>query len=262
MGGYKSKKKNTGFDKTALFIWQQAISRPVAEPGNFEVVIHRALLNYFMVGPQYHFIFNVSVFELEAVGNSVVDILGYTPAEFTLSLFLDNIHPSDRPFFLNFENKVKDFLVVLPVDKLMKYKVSHDFRIRKKNGGYIRILQQSTVIEHDDTGGISRTFATHTDISHIKTSGEPTLSIIGLDGEPSYINIDVEKVFSVSTEVLTAREKEILKLLMAGNLSKQIAVILGINKQTVDRHRKNMLSKNGLNNTSELVGKALREGWI
>jgi len=254
--------KNRKFDKTALQIWKQAISGPVEQEQNFEVIIHKTLLNYFMVGPQYHFIFNASMLELEHVGKPIFDILGYTPSEFSLAFFLNNVHPLDRPHFLNFENKVKDFLVALPLNKLMKYKVSHDFRIRKKDGEYLRLLQQSTVIEHDDTGGITRTFATHTDISHIKPDGIPSLSIIGLEGEPSYINIDVEKIFSVSPEVLTPREKDILELLMAGNLSKQVAAILGISKQTVDKHRRNMLSKNQLSTTGELIGKAIREGWL
>lgn len=250
------------FDTAALEIWQQAISSPVEKQANFELVIHKALLSYFMVGPQYHFVFNASMFELENVGENVFEILGYPSSEFNLSLFLDNIHPQDRPYFLNFENKVKDFLVALPVNKLMKYKVSHDFRIRKRNGEYARILQQSTVIEHDETGGVTRTFATHTDIGHIKQHGIPTLSIIGLDGEPSYINIAVEKIFSISSYTLTPREKEILRLLAIGKLSKQVAAILGISKQTVDKHRKNMLIRNKLNNTGELIGKAIQEGWL
>jgi DNA-binding CsgD family transcriptional regulator len=53
-----------------------------------------------------------------------------------------------------------------------------------------------------------------------------------------------------------------LTLLMEGRLSKEISQILKISKQTVDTHRKNMLGKKKLSNTSELVGKAIRHGWI
>ena len=42
----------------------------------------------------------------------------------------------------------------------------------------------------------------------------------------------------------------------------KISSILNISKQTVDTHRKNMLHKNNLNNTGELVAKAIRYGWI
>jgi len=65
-----------------------------------------------------------------------------------------------------------------------------------------------------------------------------------------------------SDEVLTRREKEILLLLTEGKLSKEISEALNISKQTVDTHRKNMLSKNKVTNTGELIGKAVKEGWI
>ena len=175
---------------------------------------------------------------------------------------MDKSHPDDRPYFLNFEHKAAQFLAMLPIKKLMKYKVRYDYRVQKKSGEYIRVLQQSTAIEHDENGGIIRTLSIHTDITHLKPEGKPVLSFIGLDGEPSYINVDVEKVFTVSNEFLSKREKEVLTLLIEGKLSKEIGDILHISKQTVDMHRKNMLHKNKLSNTAELISSAIRKGWI
>lgn len=83
-----------------------------------------------------------------------------------------------------------------------------------------------------------------------------------MDNESSYVDIDLQNIFSKSKEDFTAREKQVLKLLIEGKLSKQISSILNISKQTVDTHRKNMLHKKNLNNTSELVGKAITLGWI
>ena len=83
-----------------------------------------------------------------------------------------------------------------------------------------------------------------------------------MDGEPSYIDVGSKNIFIESKEELTAREKQILQLLIEGKLSKEIGIILNISKQTVDTHRKNMLHKNNLSNTSELIGKAIRYGWI
>ncbi|MGZ3999990.1 MAG: helix-turn-helix transcriptional regulator [Mucilaginibacter sp.] len=37
---------------------------------------------------------------------------------------------------------------------------------------------------------------------------------------------------------------------------------MNISKETVDRHRKNMLNKTGLNSTGELIAKSIRQGWI
>lgn len=61
---------------------------------------------------------------------------------------------------------------------------------------------------------------------------------------------------------MSKREKDVLILLIEGKLSKEIGDILHISKQTVDTHRKNMIRKNNLNNTGELIGKAIRSGWV
>ena len=144
----------------------------------------------------------------------------------------------------------------------MKYKVRYDYRVKKNDGGFIRILHQSTIIEHDQNGGIIRTLGVHTDITHLKAKGKPVLSFIGLDGEPSYIDVDVDKIFTISNEILSKREKQILLLIMEGSLSKEISELLHISKQTVDTHRNNMLIKTKAKNTSELITKAIKQGWV
>ena len=83
-----------------------------------------------------------------------------------------------------------------------------------------------------------------------------------MNGEPSYHNVALNNIYIESKEELTRREKEVLKLLIDGKLSKEISYILNISKQTVDTHRKNMLHKKNLNNSGELIGKAIRYGWI
>ncbi len=107
-----------------------------------------------------------------------------------------------------------------------------------------------------------RSLAVHTDITYLKQEGKPTLSFIGMDGEPSYIDVGTKNLFIESRDELSVREKQVLRLLIEGKLSKEISVILNISKQTVDTHRKNMLKKKQLGNTGELIGKAIRYGWI
>ena len=116
-------------------------------------------------------------------------------------------------------------------------------RYKKSNGEYARILYQRIMIEHDDNGRLLRSMGIHTDITYLKQEGKPGLSFIGIDGEPSYVDVGAENIFLESTEELTRREKEVLKLLIEGKLSKEIGSILHISKQTVDTHRKNMLHK-------------------
>lgn len=52
---------------------------------------------------------------------------------------------------------------------------------------------------------------------------------------------------------LSNREREILRLIVKGQTSKEIAETLDISKLTVDTHRKNIQQKLGASNTVELI---------
>jgi DNA-binding CsgD family transcriptional regulator len=175
---------------------------------------------------------------------------------------MENIHPEDRTWVYEFEQLATRFLSSLAIEKLMKYKIRYDFRIKNKNGDYVRLQHQGIVVEHDDNGGINRILSIQSDISHLKKEGAPVMAYIGLDGEPSYLNADEKCRLNHNSKMLTGREKEILKLLIDGKLSKEISDILNISKHTVDTHRKNMIRRNNLSNTGELIGKAITHGWL
>jgi DNA-binding CsgD family transcriptional regulator len=250
------------FTGTATKIWKQAASESNTELLKVELDIYKQLLNFFQVGDYYYYILNFQTQSLDLISKEVESVLGYTPEEATVEFLMSKVHPDDRAYFLAFEQNTSDFFEKLEPEKKMKYKVRCDFRFQKKNGDYVRLLQQVVVIQADEDGGIFRTLGIHTDITHLKPEGGPTMSIIGLDGEPSYINIGNKNVYIETEEVLSKREKEVLRLLIEGKLSKEICSILNISKQTVDNHRKNMLNKTGLKTTGELIGKAIKNGWI
>ena len=61
---------------------------------------------------------------------------------------------------------------------------------------------------------------------------------------------------------LSAREREITKLLCEGKPNRDVAKLLHISARTVDSHRANILKKLGLKSNAELTQLALREGLI
>ena len=63
-------------------------------------------------------------------------------------------------------------------------------------------------------------------------------------------------------EVLSEREREIVKLLVLGEANKQIAGALGITEQTVKSHVKNILAKLQVRDRTEAVTVALRRGIV
>jgi len=249
---------NLEFNK--MFKWFSSESTPSLL--KLELEFYKKLWNFFLIGDSYYFIINHHNLNFEFVSKEVENIMGYLPSEFDIPFMNSKLHPDDRPWFLAFGNSIVDFFSQIPIDKIPKYKVRYDIRFRKKNNNYARILYQGILLEHDENGRFLRSLGVHSDITYLKQEGKPVLSFIGMDGEPSYLDVAPNNIFIETKEELTTREKQVLKLLIEGKLSKEISSILKISKQTVDTHRKNMLRKKKLSNTGELIGKAIRYGWI
>ncbi len=62
-------------------------------------------------------------------------------------------------------------------------------------------------------------------------------------------------------ELLTAREREIIKLIAEGKSSKEVADLLFISSRTVQHHRANLMRKLNLKKTADLVKYALQKGY-
>jgi DNA-binding NarL/FixJ family response regulator len=69
-------------------------------------------------------------------------------------------------------------------------------------------------------------------------------------------------VASGAGEVITAREREVLRLIADGNSSQEIADKLGLSRKTVDSHRANAMRKLDLHDVTEVVKYAIRTGMI
>jgi two-component system response regulator NreC len=61
---------------------------------------------------------------------------------------------------------------------------------------------------------------------------------------------------------LTAREREVLKLIGEGYTSREIAEMLFLSINTVERHRTNIMDKLGMHNKSQLIRFAIRKGLV
>ena len=64
------------------------------------------------------------------------------------------------------------------------------------------------------------------------------------------------------TENFSARELEVLRLVVADHCNEEIANNLFISVRTVETHRRNLLQKAGARTLVGLVARAVREGWV
>jgi DNA-binding CsgD family transcriptional regulator len=221
-------------------------------------------LALFIIGKSYFYFLDMKNAALNNFSSGTRDVLGYEPNEMSLGKLISLVHPADLPVVISFESKVMEFFNLLTIEKMFKYKVRYDYRLKHKDGHYIRVLQQVITIETDDKGAIVKTMGIHSDITDLKNEGLPVLSFIGLDGEPTYENVQVEGKFSFlkPEERFSPREKEILNKLIQGRTSEEIGKELYISKETVNTHRRNMLAKCGVKNSMELVNISITNGWV
>jgi DNA-binding NarL/FixJ family response regulator len=72
----------------------------------------------------------------------------------------------------------------------------------------------------------------------------------------------VQRGEATATGPLSEREDQVVKLIAEGHTSREIARLLSISPNTVDRHRENLLAKLGLRDRTELTRYAIRNGLI
>ncbi len=227
-------------------VWQEIARHTSDNHFTYELEVHKKLLNIFHIGEYYYYIFNCATARIELVSEAVKQILGLDTAEaFSIEHLLSIIHPEDLPYFLDFENRVTRFFNGLPPEKVLKYKVSYDYRVKRQDGRYIRLLQQVVTIQSNEHGAVIRVLGIHTDITHLNKAPGSTLSFIGLEGEPSFHEVCTGQVTHGNPlkDQLSKREKQILSHLVRGETSKEISEALFISALTVDGHRKNILKK-------------------
>jgi len=111
-------------------------------------------------------------------------------------------------------------------------------------------------------------------ISKVAASLELTSGIRSIYQGDSYLSPSVAKlliedyqrgegrVIHEPYEQLTDRERDVLKLIVEGRTTKEIADILVISPRTVEGHKTNLMAKLGIHNRTELVKYALRKGII
>ena len=242
--------------------WQAAIKAGKEINVNIDLETYRKLLNIVSVGPFYYYVFDLQNASIQFVSPGITEVLGYSPEQFTPEFFFQIIHPDDTNAFINFGKKSVEFFNKIAPEDVFSYKVRFDFRLQKSTGEYIRVLQQVVTLQTTETGGINKTLGIHTDISHIKFEGNPVLSFVGMEGRPSYLNVELSAELSPTAELLTRREKEILYYIVHGRRSNEIAEILFLSKHTVLNHRRNIMAKTETSTLGELIAKTIQEGWV
>ena len=144
---------------------------------------------------------------------------------------------------------------------MLSYKTSYNFRFRLKNGEYALFNHQSLMLSLDDNGGLGKSLNIHTRIDHLSNFNTYKVSFIGLNGEPSFMNLNPDEKNQELKE-FSKREIDIIKLIGNGLNNEEIAEKLFISALTVKKHRNNILAKSDSKNTAQLIKNCILQGII
>ncbi|WP_447637242.1 LuxR C-terminal-related transcriptional regulator [Flavobacterium microcysteis] len=213
-------------------------------------------------GPFYFYIIDFFDMSLSHISPTLYDMHGFNPDNTSFNDILAAIHPDDLEFVIKAEDFLTHFFSEnIDRDKLMSYKASYSFRSRLHNGEYALFNHQALMLTMDDNGGYGKSLNIHTRIDHLTNFSTYKISLIGLHGEPSFMNISLGENKSGIIE-FSKREIDIIRLLSNGLNNNEIAKELFISPLTVKTHRMNILAKSDSKNTVELIKNSILQGLI
>ena len=199
------------------------------------------------------------------VSKDCKSLLGFTEEEFlknSQEWVIKGVHPEDIaifsdeifPRFLNYSQS-------LLKDEITKSRFSVNYRFKRKDGVYIKVLQQYVILETDGKGSPLLTLGICTDITPYKTDDKIVFSISKYDEKKGFEFISSDSFLNARI-IISRREKEILRLLLKGLSSKQIGTKLNISLYTVKAHRRNLLEKTKCKNSAQLISYVITNGLV
>ena len=185
-------------------------------------------------------IFTVDVFKerYDFASDSFAHLFGYNPTWIKTirqqgDLLEERIHPDDRMQLTECQIEHGQFIYSLPPEERNDYRQIFQFRMLNARQQYINVSSRQQVIETDRNGkawiimGVMDILPDQTPIERIKRT---------------VVNRKTGEMLPTCTvspdKQLSNREKEILRLIRQGFLSKEIAHQLGVSIYTVNNHRK------------------------
>lgn len=231
------------------------------EPGKLvDQVAH-----FFSAGNYFYYVFNFATLKMDFVHENVYSMTGIKAKDLSLESMLSIYHPTDLDHMQEKEAAALNFLLnKITPEQLPHYKVVYLIRYLLKNGTVKHILHQAKTINVSEDGKIQQVIGVHTDVTHLQTKIDNTISFVS-DIYPSYYAVDPANpsLDELKNEKkYTKRELEIIHLIALGNSSKEIAAQIHVSINTVESHRRNILNKSGAPNIVAFIAQAIREGII
>jgi DNA-binding CsgD family transcriptional regulator len=236
--------------------------RQVTEP----LLAHPAFNGILRNSDQCVRIIEHQTFKYLYVSENIKEIVGYTAERFIkggITFTYSHLHPADFLGIIRVLSKIwKALGTIQDSTAKLNSRFKFDCRFRCSNGQYKRILNQGHFLSLDSKNKPAIVMYITMDISKLKKRNTIDYELSTYYPDKGFVSV-LENWESVDESVpISLRELEVLKLISDGMTGKEIANRLFISEETVQTHRKKILQKTGLQNTTEVVKVALTNGWF
>ena len=201
---------------------------------------------------------NTQTLEFEYVSKNLKACLGlesHLLEKQGMRYFWSRIHSEDLEKWLKALNELMEFTLgnIKEADR-EKANYMWNYRFKNSDDVYVNIVQNTTPLAFDTQGkpiiGLAHYTVIHPDIK-MDISASAKLLNAKNEYETIYFNNFSQKLLS---EGISNRERDVIRLLLLNNTSKEISEKLSISSHTVDTHRRNILKKLNISSTGELIG--------
>jgi DNA-binding CsgD family transcriptional regulator len=199
--------------------------------------------------------FDAVNFKILTISDNVEAIYGYSQADlcqldmsFVLGLF-----ELDHFLFPHTMYKWVNGIAEKGVDVVNYKGVYCGLKVKHKEGHVMRVMLRHSALEQYDNGGIRIAAFTLDNISHL-IRGDFYWGRISYGIDKTHIHhlISTDNK-DMPNDIISVREKEVLRLVAQGMESSEIAKKLFISSFTVDNHRRNMIAKTGVRDITSLL---------
>ena len=210
------------------------------------------------VNSTFYCITNTQTLKFEYISKNMFSCIGIKKEELNakgMEYLWSRMHPDDIELWLVAMKELMRFtLSEISEDDRVKMSYTWNYRLKQANGNYVNIIQNTTPIKFDELKKPIIGLAHYTVIgSHLTMDVCASAKFLNdkNEYETLYFNNFSQKLISKG---LTNRQRDIIRLLVLNNSSKEIAEKLFISSNTVDTHRRNILKKLNISSTGELKG--------
>lgn len=260
----KIRRGETAYHKFLEF-WK---NEPNRKPSELKFHTHTSILDELAHNNESAFLlFDRTSLKIQYFGKNMESIFGYPNhllKKQNIQLLFEILSPHhiDFPIIISkWINEIYDILTEKKTTDRLKFSYC-GVQVSHKDGHTLSLLVQYLCIAKAPDGRSTNGIIIIDDASHLLKGNFYWARCSSLDSGECQSFFNSNKKFETTQDIISLREKEVLRLIAKGYSSKEIADQLFITQNTVERHRKNMIARTGAKDTTALVHICKRVGVI